>query len=167
MNDKQQIDEKALRGVRIGHYRTLVQALTMAMMKCMAWRDADGGQTFSAKDLFDFAQKYDELHPLDDDQFYMVSREGAIGLSPGLEWLTQWMFIPMAPGAERDAVVDHMRLQLQQERAAQEAIEQAVQRGLAAEKQDVEVVATAAVTVDDDDDDDEATVVASSSTIIN
>ena len=64
----------------------------------------------------------------------MVSREGAIGLSPGLEWLTRWMFIPMEPCKERDFVFLKMQEELQTEAEVKKAVEEAVQRGLAAEK---------------------------------
>ena len=97
-------------------------------------------------------------HPLDEYQFFMVSREGAIGLSPGLEWMTKWLFYPMEPGKERDFVLQRMREQLQVEKAVDEAVEKAVLAGLAAEKQapqaddDVVVIAAAATAADDDDD---------------
>ena len=64
----------------------------------------------------------------------MVSREGAIGLSPGLEWLAKWMFIPMEPTQERDFHIYMMQEELQMEAAAEKAVEEAVTKGLAAEK---------------------------------
>ncbi len=122
------------RGPVAGHYRTLTQALAVAMPKCIIWRETGEGTPISVKELYDFARKQDEESPLSPEQFYMVSREGAIGISPGLEWLTRWMFIPMEPGQEWDFVFRNMQEELQTEAAVEKAIEEAVQRGLAAEK---------------------------------
>ena len=90
------------RGPVAGHYRTLTQALAVAMPKCIIWRETGEGTPISVKELYDFARKQDEESPLSPEQFYMVSREGAIGLSPGLEYLTQWIFVPMEPCPLRD-----------------------------------------------------------------
>lgn len=122
------------RGPVAGHYRTLTQALAVAMPKCIIWRETADGKPISAKELYDFARKHDEEKPLSPEQFYMVSREGAIGISPGLEWLTRWMFIPMEDCQEREFVFRNMQEELWVEAAEEKAIEEAVQRGLAAEK---------------------------------
>ena len=116
------------------HYRSLVKALAVAMTKCLVWRDGDGCKIYTAKELFEYAEKYDNENRLADGQYFMVSREGAIGISPGLEWLTKWMFIPMEPGKERDFAMRQMVEQLQTECAVNEAVERAVERGLAAER---------------------------------
>ena len=122
------------RGPLFSHYRSLVKALAVAMTKCVVWRDGESRKPFTAKELFDYADKYDNENRLGDGQYFMVSREGAIGISPGLEWLTKWMFVPMEPGKERDFALRQMVEQLQTERAVDEAVERAVERGLAAER---------------------------------
>jgi len=134
METNNQTNNKSGRGPILDHYRSLTQALAVAMPKCLIWRETDNGTPVSAKELFDFCQKYDVEHPLREEEFYMVSREGAIGLSPGLEWLTQWMFIPMEPCKERDFVFRKMQEDLRTEFAVEKAVEEAVQHGLAAEK---------------------------------
>ncbi len=131
------------RGPVAGHYRTLTQALAVAMPKCIIWRETGEGTPISVKELYDFARKQDEEKPLSPEQFYMVSREGAIGISPGLEWLTRWMFIPMEDCQEREFVFRNMQEELQTEAAVEKAIEEAVQRGLAAEKAAKAVAAAA------------------------
>lgn len=103
------------RGPIFDHYRSLTHGLSVAMQMCIVWRETDNGIPVTAKQLFDFCQKYDAKHPLREEEFYMVSREGAIGLSPGLEWMTQWMFIPMEPCLERDFIVHKMQEELRAE----------------------------------------------------
>ena len=116
------------------HAQSFMHALGIAMMRAVAWREIDTGKAFSPKDLYDFAKKYDEEHPLDEYYYYMVSREGAIGISPGLEWLTEWMFIPMEECEERDFLLKRMTEELQDEKKMADTLEQAVLKGLKAEK---------------------------------
>ena len=87
------------------HFPTLSMALALAMTRCWAWRFARTGEAFSALQLIDFATRYDAAHRLDAPSFYMVSIEGAIGVSPGQEYRTTWLFIPMEAGPERDALL--------------------------------------------------------------
>lgn len=134
MEQTNQTNNEALKVRPLGHYKLLTQALAVSMTRCWVWRETAQGVPYTLKELFEFAKKVDAEQPLSGHQFYMVSREGAIGLSPGLEWMTKWMFIPMEPGKERDFLVRKMREELQTERAVQDAVEQAVQQGLAAEK---------------------------------
>lgn len=117
-----------------GHYETFVEALAIAMGKSLVWRETEGGTPYTAKELLAFAQKQEAEHPLSPEQFYMVSREGAIGLSPGLEWLTTWMFIPMEEGRERDFALRNMLEELHTESEVEKAIERAATEGLAREK---------------------------------
>ena len=116
------------------HTQSFMHALGIAMMRAVAWREIDTGKAFSPKDLYDFAKKYDEEHPLDEYYYYMVSREGAIGISPGLEWLTEWMFLPMEECEERDFLIRRMKEELQDELELDNSLEQAVLKGLKAEK---------------------------------
>ena len=46
--------------------------------------------------------------------FFIVTIEGAIGLSFGQEWLTQWLFIPMEPCEERDRMMEQLKEKLEQ-----------------------------------------------------
>lgn len=125
MESDNQITNVTGRGPVLGHFRTLTHALAVAMPKCIIWRETDNGTPVSAKELFDFCQKYDVEHPLREEEFYMVSREGAIGISPGLEWLTQWMFIPMEPCKERDFAFRKMQEDLREELREEQKAESA------------------------------------------
>lgn len=117
------------------HTPSLTHALSVAMTRgSMVWREWEKGTPFSAKELADFAKRQDKEHPLAEHQYYLVSREGAIGISPGLEWLTRWMFVPMEDCKERDFMMMKMREDLQIDKAVRHAIEQAVTEGLAKEK---------------------------------
>lgn len=91
------------------HFPYLAQALAVAMSRCAVWRYAQDGTPFSVLEIFGMAKEMDEKRPEDSTSFYMVSAEGAIGLSPGKEYLTQWLFIPMEEGPERDAVIARMK----------------------------------------------------------
>ena len=121
------------------HTPSLTHALSIAMARgIMVWREAEEGTPFSAYELFEFAKRQDEEHPLEDPRFYMVTRDGAIGISPGLEWMTRWMFVPMEDCKERDFMLLKMREDLERDRAVRAAVEKAVTEGLAREKAEKE-----------------------------
>ncbi len=103
-----------------GHYHYLLQALAVAMNSCLVWRLAETGQPFTLDDLFNFAKEQDEQHPLEKKAFYMVSREGAIGLAPGLEYMVKWVFIPMEKGPERDRLLQGLTQVMQRLEAEEE-----------------------------------------------
>ena len=117
------------------HTPSLTHALFIATTRgIMVWRETETGTPFSLKELFEFAKRQDREHPLKEHCFYMVTRDGAIGISPGLEWLTTWMFIPMEDCKEHDFMLMKMHEDLMTERAVREAIDKAVTEGLAQEK---------------------------------
>ncbi|MBR1594607.1 MAG: hypothetical protein IJ692_03270 [Alloprevotella sp.] len=91
-----------------GHCHYLLQALAIAIARCRVWRLAATGDVFTLIEILDFAKAYDAEHPLPEGQFYRVTREGAIGLCLGVEYVTQWLFTPMEPGAERDALLKEL-----------------------------------------------------------
>lgn len=95
------------------HTRTLTQALDVAVTRCMVWRETETEKPYSAMELLEFAQRLDQEHPLDGHKYYMVTTDGAIGISPGLEWLTTWMFVPMEDCQERDFILRKMQEDLQ------------------------------------------------------
>ena len=76
-------------------------------------------------EIFNFAKDWDEQHPPKESEFYLVSVEGAIGLCCHVEYMVKWLFIPMEPGTERDALVQEMEQQLDKMAAEEEAAEQA------------------------------------------
>ena len=93
MEEKQEFTLEAFE-LQTGHYLSLLHALAVAMTRCGIWRYADTKDKYNVLQLFRFAEDYDKEHPIQDRSFYRVSAEGAIGLSPGMEYLTKWMFIP-------------------------------------------------------------------------
>ena len=117
------------------HTLSLTHALAIAMTRCIVWREAEEGTPYSAKELTEFAKRLDEEHLLEEPKFYMVSRDGAIGISSGTEWQTRWMFVPMEDCKERDFMVLKMREDLKVESAVRAAVEKAVTEGLAQEKE--------------------------------
>lgn len=120
--------EYAEDGLWMGHYHYLLQALAVAVSRCQVWRLAETGDVLTMLELFEFAKDYDTEHPLKEGQFYMVTIEGAIGLSPGVEYLTQWMFTPMEPGRERDYLLEELQEKLDK---MEEEERQALQGGQA------------------------------------
>ena len=79
------------------HYKNLMSALGDAMPMYLAWRLAGTEDNyFNARDLFAFALSDDqEEGSLQEGQFYLVSAEGAIGISSGYEYFVNWLFIPL------------------------------------------------------------------------
>ncbi|MBP3804714.1 MAG: zinc-ribbon domain-containing protein [Oribacterium sp.] len=79
------------------HYKNLMSALGDAMPVCLAWRLAGTEDNFfNARDLFAFALSDEEEEgSLKEGQFYVVSSEGAIGISSGYEYFVRWLFIPL------------------------------------------------------------------------
>lgn len=104
-----------------GHFPYMMQALVTALPHCRVWRLADSDDIFTTIELFNFAKDWDVEHPLKDGEFYMVSIEGAIGVSPGAEWLTKWLFTPMEPCPERDALLKDLDERMAQMAAEEEA----------------------------------------------
>ena len=117
------------------HSPSLTHALSIAMTRTAAWRDFENGDAYSLKDLYEFAKRHDKEYPLEEPKYYIVSLEGAIGISPGLEWLTTWMFVPMEPGEERDRLMQQMKHALQYESAVRDNLEKKVLQALKAEKE--------------------------------
>ena len=92
------------------HFSSLIDALGAAMNRCLVWRYADSDEKYSALQLYRFAEEFDRENPVQDSSFYLVSAEGAIGVSPGAEYLTRWMFIPSMD----EASVEKLRADIHQ-----------------------------------------------------
>ncbi len=99
------------------HYKNLMSALAGAMPVCMTWILAGTEDNyFNARDVFAFAlSEGGEDEEMGEDQFYVVSDEGAIGLSVKYEYLTRWMFIPVF-GEERERELARLREELEYDR---------------------------------------------------
>lgn len=120
MEDHQQLTLEAFE-LQTGHYFSLLHALGAAMTRCVIWRYAETQDKYDALQLFNFAKEFDQEHPIKDRSFYMVSAEGAIGVSPGVEYLTKWMFLPDMD----EASIEKLQSDLRQLEAQSKAEEQA------------------------------------------
>ena len=112
---KQEVQEmtEAQKQARIafmsGHYPYFMQALVIAMQRTLAWTFIVDGTQLNAKDMYDLGVYKDSKQPLEDGYFYMISVEGAIGVCPGKEYMTSWLFIPMDEGEEKEKVLARMK----------------------------------------------------------
>ena len=127
MDQNKVTPEEAKKAYLTGHFPYMTQAFVMAANRVPAWRLASDGTPCSSWEVLAFAQRYDEEHPRaeDDRSFFYVTLEGAIGYSAsGVEYQIDWVFLPMEPGAERDALVQK----------ALETFEKAAEEEMAAEE---------------------------------
>ena len=92
------------------HFQSLIEALGAAITRCVVWRYADNKEKYNALQLYRFAEEFDRENPIKDGSFYLVSAEGAIGVSPGAEYLTRWMFIPSMD----EASVEKLKAEIRQ-----------------------------------------------------
>ena len=116
------------------HYKTILSALSGAMPKCMSWVLAGTEEGMNARDVFAFAMEQGgENEQLGENEFYVVSSEGAIGFATKYEYLTRWLFIP-TEGEFREAEMQRLREELefdhQQEEAAAKEAEAAAQEAV-------------------------------------
>ncbi|MCR4746636.1 MAG: zinc-ribbon domain-containing protein [Lachnospiraceae bacterium] len=96
------------------HYKNLISALDAAISKCMTWKLAGSENEFmNARDVFALAlSENGENEHLGEGQFYLVSKEGAIGLAVGYEHLTRWFLIPLT-GEQRESELQRLFRELQ------------------------------------------------------
>ena len=107
------------------HYKTLMNALAGAMPVCMTWKLAGTEEGMNARDVYALAlEEGGDDEQLPEQDFYVVSAEGAIGLTTRYEYLTRWIFIPVT-GEEKEKEMERLRAELRfdQETAAAEAAE--------------------------------------------
>ena len=83
--------------------KSLTEAVLFASNVCQNWISAEDGTRAGGDEMMELARKRDLEQPLDEDRFYMISREGAIGVAFRREYLTQWVFLP-AEDFPNDAV---------------------------------------------------------------
>lgn len=124
MEDHQQLTLEAIE-LQTGHYFSLMHALAVAMARCVIWRYNGTDQKYDILQLFRFAEEFDKEHPIQDRSFYMVSSEGAIGVTPGMEYLTKWLFIPDMDEASIEKLQADIRQLEEQAKAEEEAKRQA------------------------------------------
>lgn len=95
MDQEKQLSPEEIQ-VLTGRFTSFCAALGAAMTKCAVWRLKDGDKKLNALEVMSFAGKFDDEHPIpeNDPSFYRVSIEGAIGICPGVEYLTNWLLLP-------------------------------------------------------------------------
>ena len=127
MEEKQEFTLEAFE-LQTGHYHSLLHALAAAMTRCVIWRYAGTEDKYNVLQLFRYAEDFDKEHPIHDRSFYMVSAEGAIGVSPGMEYLTKWMFIPDMDEASIEKLQSDIRQLEAQSKAEEQARKEAEER---------------------------------------
>ena len=74
--------------------KTCMEAVVMAGNVCQIWRVMNGDQKLNLIDMLAVAEQMDEENPPEEDFYYMVSAEGAIGITWKWEFLVNWLYIP-------------------------------------------------------------------------
>ena len=70
----------------------MLEAAEFAATLCRSWSFATSNDRYDVKGLLVLAETSDSEDPIDEDNFYVVSPAGAIGLcedGEGIEWLQQ------------------------------------------------------------------------------
>ena len=140
MEEKQEFTLEAFE-LQTGHYFSLLHALAVAMTRCVIWRYAGTEDKYDILQLFNFAMDFDKEHPIKDRSFYMVSAEGAIGVSPGVEYLTKWMFLPDMDEASIEKLQADIRQMEAESKAEKEAEERARQEAEEKARKEAEAAA--------------------------
>lgn len=106
-------EESMAAAIDSGQYTYMMQAVLVAVNLCKAWRaDDETQEPYSVQQLAEYARLCDSQAPLVEGQYYIVTREGAIGLCPGQEWETEWLFVPMEPCPLRDEMLRQLDAQI-------------------------------------------------------
>lgn len=118
---------------RYGHYDTLMKALLVSLdMGNLVWvSNDDDNKAYDLLDMYQFALAQDSERPLSGTQFYMVSREGAIGLSDGLEYRVKWILIPMEPSKERTYRILRLQEKIEEMRVVEQTINVSLKKHMA------------------------------------
>lgn len=106
-------EESMSAAIASGQYHYMSQAVIVAVSLCKAWRaDDETHEPYSVQKLAEYARLCDSQAPLVEGQYYIVTREGAIGMCPGQEFLTEWLFVPMEPCPVRDEMMRQLDAQI-------------------------------------------------------
>ena len=111
----------------------MLKAALIAANVCDEWKIAESDAFISLSAMFQAAAMTDDEHSLDDDMFYVVSSEGAIGLAYKREYLTQWLYLPAEDFPEerkafyekaKQAAQQQTQQQMQQQQPQQQQTQQ-------------------------------------------
>ncbi len=73
-------------------FNTLLKAAEFAAIRCKSWSFATADDRYDVKGLLVLAETSDSENPIDEDSFYVVSPDGAIGLCEDGEDI-DWLFL--------------------------------------------------------------------------
>lgn len=76
-------------------FDTMLEAAEFATTLCKNWKFAISDDGYDVKDLLVLAETSDSENPIDEDNFYVVSPSGAIGLCEDGEDI-DWLFLSAA-----------------------------------------------------------------------
>ncbi len=74
--------------------KTCAEAVVLAGNVCQSWRVMSGEQKLNLIDMLTVAEQMDEENPTEEDFYYLVSTEGAIGITWKWEFLVNWLYVP-------------------------------------------------------------------------
>ena len=81
-------------------YQTLLEAAKVAVTRCDRWRFATTkDEYYDPAELKGVAEIHDDEAGIDEDSFYLVSPNGAIGISEDGETI-EWLFLPLEGNEE-------------------------------------------------------------------
>ena len=72
------------------NFKMFTDAITEAESLCGSWKDIISGKIISKEELLEIYEKEN----MDDDEFFVVSMEGAIGYFEEFEYNVIWMYLP-------------------------------------------------------------------------
>lgn len=82
-------------------FGSLAEAAQLAMTRCTGWKFSTSDETYDPASLASIAETHDAENPADEDSFYLVSPEGAIGLAEDSDAAIDWLFLPLnTPGLD-------------------------------------------------------------------
>lgn len=100
------------------HTKTLKEAVLTAAPGAFVWKKGD--TCLGLSDLLALAEAQD-AEPLAEGSFYVVSREGAIGLAERFEYCTSWLWLPLQ-GEELVSALTELGAKMKERHDASDAV---------------------------------------------
>ena len=76
-------------------FTTLAEAAKCAGKYCSFWRFVNSNEKHDPESLAVIASVHDEENPLDEADFYLVARNGALGQVDSESLAIDWLFLPL------------------------------------------------------------------------
>ena len=96
-------------------YQSFGDIVNDATDLCLVWRDVQG-KPVTVIDLMDALDSNADLVP---PKSYMLSEEGAIGVTDAYEYAIGWILFPMEDSEEKEACLQKMRAHFKEEETQQ------------------------------------------------